>query len=138
MPTIVGVKLRNAPKQVLLDTKGLELAEDGIVVVIGERGPELGKIVTAPRETEDGENAESQVRIERSATPEDLKSAEDLHRREKEAMPVYRRLVAKHALEMKPIDVEFPFDGARGLPGPRAGPRLGVPRAHRHASDRRA
>ena len=64
-------------------------------------------------------------------------------------MKVYRGSSTKHGLDMKPIDVEYLFDGsrgrlllrrrgARGLPRPRPRPRRRVPRAHRHAPDRRA
>jgi cell fate regulator YaaT (PSP1 superfamily) len=53
--------------------------------------------------------------VVRVASPDDMKVAADLHTRERAAMPVYRRLVAKHKLEMKPTDVEFLFDGQRAV-----------------------
>ena len=113
MPTVVGVRLRSTVKPVLVDTQGLEIPADGIVAVKGERGIELGRVVSGPRPSEEGESLDGDVRLDRVATPDDLALAEDLHRREKEAMAGYRRLVQKHGLDMKPIDVEYLFDGGR-------------------------
>jgi cell fate regulator YaaT (PSP1 superfamily) len=113
MPTIVGVKLRNAVKPVLLDTGEAELDTDAILVVNGDRGLELGRVVIGPRELEEGESLDSAARYERTASDQDLRAAEELHGKERDAMPVYRRLVAKHGLDMKPIDVEYLFDRSK-------------------------
>jgi cell fate regulator YaaT (PSP1 superfamily) len=115
MPTVVGVTLRNAPSPTMMDPLGVETALDDVVVIESERGTELGRVSTAAREREPRDHVNTVDRIARVATPEDLKIAEELHQREKEAMPVYRRLVAKHHLEMKPTDVEFLFDGQRAV-----------------------
>jgi cell fate regulator YaaT (PSP1 superfamily) len=115
MPTVVGVILRNTAKPELFDADGLELAADDVVVVTTERGRELGRAHAAARETLAGEVLDDVNRVERAATPEDLAKAEDLHRKEREAIPVYRRLVEKHKLDMKPTDVEFLFDGSRAI-----------------------
>jgi cell fate regulator YaaT (PSP1 superfamily) len=116
VPAIVGVRLRNAAKPVLLDIDIIEgIAADTIVLVDSERGPELGAVTCDPREAEAGERVDAASRIVRVATADDLRSAEDIHRREREALPVYRRLVNKHKLDMKPTDVEFSFDGTRAV-----------------------
>lgn len=116
MPAIVGVRLRNAAKPVLLDIDAVEgLAAGTIVVVDSERGPELGTVTIDPREAAEGERVDAASRIVRVATSDDLQTGEDLHRREREGLPVYRRLVNKHKLDMKPTDVEFSFDGTRAV-----------------------
>ncbi|MDO8915092.1 MAG: stage 0 sporulation family protein [Coriobacteriia bacterium] len=116
MPAIVGVRLRNAAKPVLLDIDIIEgIAADTIVLVDSERGPELGAVTFDPREALAGDRVDAASRIVRVATADDLRSAEDIHRREREALPVYRRLVNKHKLDMKPTDVEFSFDGTRAV-----------------------
>jgi cell fate regulator YaaT (PSP1 superfamily) len=114
VPTIVGVRIRGASRPVPFDAAGTEdVAADEIVVVATERGRELGRTVESPREQAEGERVESANRVDRVATPEDLKRAEELTAKEREALPVYRRLVGKHKLDMKPTEVEFAFDGGR-------------------------
>jgi len=115
MPTVVGVILRNTAKAELFDARGLELAADDVAVVTTERGQELGRVHDAAREIAVGESLDDVKRVERLATDEDLAKAEDLRRKEREAIPVYRRLVEKHELDMKPTDVEFLFDGSRAI-----------------------
>jgi len=114
MPTVVGVILRNAPSAELVEPADVEIQIDDIVVVETDRGTELGRIAATEREREEGDVVAS-YRILRVATPEDLKLAEELHAREREAMQVYRRLVAKHGLEMKPTEVEFLFDESKAV-----------------------
>jgi cell fate regulator YaaT (PSP1 superfamily) len=116
VPAIVGVRLRNAARPVLLDIASVEgLTAESIVVVDSERGPELGAVTCEPRDAAEGERVETTTRVVRVATSDDLRTAEDIHRREREALPAYRRLVNKHKLDMKPTDVEFSFDGTRAI-----------------------
>ena len=49
--------------------------------------------------------------IDRIATQEDLARAEELSAKEAEALPVFRELVHEYKLDMKPIDVEYLFNG---------------------------
>ncbi|MDO8963749.1 MAG: regulatory iron-sulfur-containing complex subunit RicT [Coriobacteriia bacterium] len=115
MPTVVGVILRNAAKPELFDAGEIELAVDDVAVVSTERGEELGRVAESPRDRASNESLDAANRVVRVAAREDLECAEELHAREKAAMPVYRRLVEKHKLDMKPTDVEFLFDGARAV-----------------------
>jgi cell fate regulator YaaT (PSP1 superfamily) len=115
MPTIVGVTLRNAPSAVWIDPAGVETQLDDVVVVESERGTELGRVSIAEHEREGRETPEAGLTIARVATSEDMTLSAELHAAERAAMPVYRRLVAKHKLDMKPTDVEFLFDGQRAV-----------------------
>jgi cell fate regulator YaaT (PSP1 superfamily) len=115
MPTVVGVTLRNAPSAVLIDPADVELELDDVAVVETERGTELGRVSEPPREREPRDSVDAANSIARAATDEDLAHAAELHTRERAAMPVYRRLVTKHKLDMKPTDVEFLFDDERAV-----------------------
>jgi cell fate regulator YaaT (PSP1 superfamily) len=115
MPTIVGITLRNAASAVPFDPADLDLSIDDVVVVTTERGTELGRVTKAAHERGTGELPDVANRIVGKASTEELEKAAELHARERAAMPVYRRLVEKHKLEMKPTDVEFLFDGARAV-----------------------
>ena len=115
MPTIVGITLRNAASAVPFDPADLDLSIDDVVVVTTERGTELGRVTKAAHERGTGELPDVANRIVGKASTEELEKAAELHTRERAAMPIYRRLVEKHKLEMKPTDVEFLFDGERAV-----------------------
>jgi cell fate regulator YaaT (PSP1 superfamily) len=124
VPTIVGVKLRNPAKPVLFDigsAEGLDI--DDIVIVATDRGEELGRVASEPAEKTEGAFVDHANRVVRVATREDLEAAEDLNRREREAQPVYRRLVNKHKLDMKPTDVESRWTASArcSISSPRSG-----------------
>lgn len=111
MPTVVGVKLRNAAKPLYFDPAGTEPAEGDNVIVCTDRGTEFGEVVKPAHEVEASEIPAPLKPVERIATEEDIAHAEELRSKEQDAMLTYRRLVAKHKLDMKPIDVEYLFDG---------------------------
>jgi cell fate regulator YaaT (PSP1 superfamily) len=114
VPTIVGVRIRGASRTVPFDIAGIEdVTADQIVVVTTERGQELGRTVEEPREQAEGERLDASARLDRVATPEDLARTDELDAKEREAQTVYRRLVGKHKLDMKPTEVEYAFDGGR-------------------------
>ncbi|HEY5549528.1 MAG TPA: regulatory iron-sulfur-containing complex subunit RicT [Coriobacteriia bacterium] len=115
MPTIVGITLRNSASAVPFDPADVELSLDDVVVVTTERGTELGRVSKAPHERKACELPDVANKLVRKADAEDLEKAAEFHAREKAAMPIYRRLVAKHKLDMKPTDVEFLYDGERAV-----------------------
>lgn len=111
MPTVVGVKLRFAPKTLWFDPVEATPQEGDTVIVETERGTELGLVSQAPKEVAGADLPAPLKPIARVATAEDLAEADELAEREREAMPVFRRLVEKYKLDMKPIDVEYLFGG---------------------------
>jgi len=111
MPTVVGVKLRFAPKVLFFDPAGTEPMPGQTVVVQTERGTELGQVVDVPCELEDAQLPAAPKPVERIATDEDLALAEELAEKEREAMRVYRQLIEESHLDMKPVDVEYLFGG---------------------------
>ena len=111
MPTVVGVKLRFAPKVLFFDPAGTEPGPGDAVVVQTERGSELGQVVDVPCEVESSEIPAPLKQVERIATEEDLEFAEELAEKEREAMRTFRQLVEEHGLDMKPVDVECLFGG---------------------------
>lgn len=110
MPTVVGVRLRFS-KTLWFESMGLEPAENAKVVVDTERGTEIGRVVQTPHEVSDADLPAALKPVVRIATDEDLARAEELAAKEREAMPVFREMVAAHKLDMKPVDVEYLLDG---------------------------
>ena len=111
MPTVVGVKLRFAPKTLWFDPSGLELAEGDSVIVETERGVEIGLVAQASHEVENSALHAPLKPLMRVADAEDLAYSDELTEKEREAMPVFRELVGSYKLDMKPIDVEYLFGG---------------------------
>ena len=111
MPTVVGVKLRFAPKALWFDPNGTEPEEGDSVIVETERGVEFGSVIAAPHEVTDSELAAPLSPIMRGAGPDDLAYEDELEVKERDAMPVFREVVAEHKLDMKAVDVEYLFGG---------------------------
>ena len=113
MPTVVGVKLRFSPKTLHFDPAGHELEQGDHVVVETERGKEFGEVVDAAREIPKAELVSALKPVVRVADDSDLKHVSELERQEDEAVPVFRELINKHELDMKPVGIEHLFDGGK-------------------------
>lgn len=113
MPTVVGVRLRSASKTLTFEAAGTDPHAGDHVVVRTERGEEMGEVVSGAHEAAEGEVVAELKPVLRVASDEDLARAEELHEREREAMAAYRELVTEHGLDMKPIGVEYLFDGGK-------------------------
>ena len=111
MPTVVGVKLRYAPKTLWFDPVETNPAEGANVIVETERGTEIGLVAQAPHEVADSQLPAPLKPILRVATEDDLACNDELTAKERDAMPVFRELVNYYKLDMKPIDVEYLFSG---------------------------
>ena len=110
MPTVVGVRLRFS-KTLWFDPAGAMPAEGDVVLVETERGTELGVVAQAPHEVTDQQLPAALKPVVRVADEDDLARAEELRAKEREALPVFRELVVERKLDMKPVDVEYLFDG---------------------------
>ncbi len=113
MPTVVGVKLRFAPKTLFFDPTGFDVAQGDHVIVQTERGTEFGVVVDEAHEMAASQLSAPLKPLSRMATENDLAKDQEHKGLETEAMPVFRELVREHKLEMKPVDVEYLFDGGK-------------------------
>ena len=55
------------------------------------------------------------VTLERKATPEDMNKLEELHKKERDAFPIFKEKVENHKLDMKLIQTHFLFDEPKAL-----------------------
>jgi len=99
----------------LIGAEDCALSVGDMVIVRSDHGDELGRISSEPHEAAEGRPADAGLRIVRIASREDIERAEELRAKEREAMLLYRRLVDKLGLDMKPTDVEYLLDGARAI-----------------------
>ncbi len=118
MARILPVKLPLSSKVLWFDANGVEAVKGDDVIVLTARGNEFGTVSDAPFEAtpEQLSSLKSALKpVRRLATEEDVQTAHELHQRGLDAMPAYRELVEEEGLEMRPISVEFLFDGDKAV-----------------------
>ncbi len=113
MAEIVGVRFKRGGRVYYFDPRGLKLEVDDPVVVKTSRGLELGWVVVAPYQVPQEELAEPLEPVERKAEPEDIKHAEELESKEREALEKCSKLVNKLGLPMKLLCAEYNLEGNR-------------------------
>ncbi len=115
MPTVVAVKLRFNPKTLWFSANEAQPVEGDHVIVETERGIEMGLATSGPFEVTEEELRAPLKPVVRVATEEDLRAVDSLSQREDDALPIFRELVKKYKLDMKPIDVEYLFGGDKAV-----------------------
>ena len=120
MPTIIPVKFTYAARDLWFDPAGTGAQEADHVICTTERGTEIGLATGDAREVSEEELehviGHAQLRsVVRIATDSDLDRAEQLAARGEDAMPTFRRLVGASGLDMKPVGVEYLFDGEKAV-----------------------
>ena len=120
MPTIIPVKFTYAARDLWFDPAGTGAQEADHVICTTERGTEIGLATADAREVSEEELehviGHAQLRsVVRIATDSDLDRAEQLAARGEDAMPTFRRLVGASGLDMKPVGVEYLFDGEKAV-----------------------
>ena len=118
MTEVVTVKLRHDMKLRWFVTCDPKPQTGDHVIVETDRGCEMGLVCEDVCEVSDEQIAElpSPLKpVKRVATDEDLARADELAERAEETMPLFRELVDKHGLDMKPVRVEYLFDGDKAV-----------------------
>jgi cell fate regulator YaaT (PSP1 superfamily) len=113
VPTVVGVKLRFANKVLYFDPQQTEPSEGELVIVETDRGKEMGEVVSEAHDVPKAEIVSPLKPVLRVASQSDADQLDGLRAQEDEAMPVFRELIEKHELDMKPVAVEYLFDGTK-------------------------
>jgi len=113
MADIVGIRFKKAGKVYYFDPVGIDLEVNDYVVVKTTRGLELGYVVIAPRQVLVSEVTTPLKPVVRKAEPEDIRHAQELEEKEKEALTECGKLIAKLNLPMKLLSAEYNLDGSR-------------------------
>ena len=113
MADIVGVRFKRVGKVYYFDPIGINLGINDYVVVETTRGLEMGQVVIAPKQVLASDVAKPLKPIVRQAGPEDIKRAQELEAKEREALDECRKLINKLQLPMKGLSAEYNFDGSR-------------------------
>ncbi len=115
MIEIIGIRFKEVGKVYYFSPKGKTVAAGDKVIVETARGVEYGEVVIPNRKIEESGVVQPLKPIIRVATPEDEKTIKDNEAKEIEIMKVFVKKIAEHKLDMKPIDVDYTFDGSKIL-----------------------
>ena len=112
---VVGVRFRSAGKTYYFDPRGITAKKGDFAVVETTRGPEFGEICIANTEVSETEVVSPLRPLLRIATPADIEKNSYNREKEQQAIEIFQKKIAEHKLEMKPIDVQYAFDGSKLL-----------------------
>jgi cell fate regulator YaaT (PSP1 superfamily) len=113
MATVVGVVFQPGGKVYSFDPAGLELRWDERVICQTARGRDYGRVVQANHIVPDEELTGPLKRIVRRAVPGDEEQLKSNRVEAKRAMLLFRELIKRHGLPVKPVSSELVFDGSR-------------------------
>ncbi len=113
MPKVVEITLRGLIRGYAIDAKNCGVKPGDQAVVRTARGLELADVRSEPREMPEGAMKGEPRTLERKATADDLRRAQENEARERDALAVAAKKVAEHGLPMKMISAECTLDGGR-------------------------
>ena len=112
---IISVKFKEKGKTYYFDANGVTAKAGDHVVVQTSKGQEYAECVEGNHFVDDQTVVPPLRPVLRLATEADDRRAADNKRREKEAFAYCQKRIADHKLDMKLVDVEYSFDGAKLL-----------------------
>ena len=113
MKEIIGVRFREGGKIYSFDPGELSPVAGERVIVETSRGIELGTVSDERHSVDESIIVAPLRKALRIASPEDIKTAEELRSREKSAVVICQEKIEAHQLEMKVINAECSFDGSK-------------------------
>jgi cell fate regulator YaaT (PSP1 superfamily) len=95
------------------NTDGIELTPGMFVIVEADKGEDLGRIGMVGDSLGDRRRKKKSLTITREAGEGEIKRWKALTEKEKGAFEDFRRRVERREMSMKPVDVEYQFDGKK-------------------------
>ena len=113
MIEVISVKFKEGGKAYYFDPIGKKVKKDSTVIVEMQNGREMGVVSEGNHLVSEEEVIRPLCKMIRFANERDFKRKEDNNIREKEALAVCEKMIARHRLDMKLIDAEYTFDGSK-------------------------
>lgn len=113
MKKVVGIKFKQGGKVYFFDPGFLQLKQKDMVVVETSQGEDIGEVDIEKREIDEEKFNKDIKKVIRIATNKDLKHAEKLKKKEKEAFEICQKKIKKYELPMNLVEVEFRFDDSK-------------------------
>ena len=115
MAEIIGVRFKDVGKVYYFSPCGISFRHGDKVIVETARGVECGDIVLANRKISEKSLVSPLKKVLRKADENDILQAQKNREKEKEIMKTFSEKIRRHNLDMKPIDVDYTFDGTKIL-----------------------
>lgn len=113
MTEVIGIRFKEGGKVYYFEPRG-NVAKDGdYAVVETARGVEFGKVYQPNKLVSSDEIVAPLRPVIRIATEKDIKQNEENTKKEEEALKICQQKVSSHQLEMKLVEAEYTFDGAK-------------------------
>lgn len=110
---IIGVRFKDVGKVYYFAPKGEQFKHGDSVIVETARGVECGEVVLPNRQFPQSGLVSPLKEIVRKATEADFRQLEQNRKKEEEIMKTFTDKIREHKLDMKPIEVEYTFDGSK-------------------------
>lgn len=115
MTEIIGIRFKEVGKVYYFSPDKKKVRIGSKVIVETARGVEYGEVVIPNRMVDDNSVVQPLKPIIRVATADDERTIKENKAKEADIMAVFTKKIAEHKLEMKPINVEYTFDGSKIL-----------------------
>ena len=110
---VVGIRFKDGGKVYYFAPNGVVATTNDYAVVETARGVEFGKVCQGNKMVSNDEIVAPLRPILRIATEKDIKTNEENKKKEAEALRICQEKVTAHGLEMKLVEAEYTFDGAK-------------------------
>ena len=112
MKTVVGVQFYKSNKVYYFSPNRVACQVGDDVVVETARGAEIARVAQGPMEVEEDKIVPPLKNVLRLVTQKDRAQQEKNRKQEAAALAVFEKKIADHELVMKPVSVEYGFDGS--------------------------
>ncbi|MBM7000281.1 hypothetical protein I3I95_09160, partial [bacterium] len=113
MPTVIPVRMHFNSEDLWFSPENTGAVGGDYVIVSTERGTEFGLATRDPFQAPADETHGTLKPVLRVATDADVRQAEGLAAKGERTMPLFRQLIDKYQLDMKPAGVEYLFGGEK-------------------------
>ena len=115
MTEVISVKFKNKGKVYFFEPAGLKVPDNTDVIVETSKGLEYATCTWGNHWVDDTALVPPLRPVIRIATEEDTKRCEENKAKEAEAFEVCQKMIVKHEIDMKLVDVEYNFEGTKIL-----------------------
>ncbi|MBQ8611576.1 MAG: stage 0 sporulation family protein [Oscillospiraceae bacterium] len=115
MKQVIGVRFKPTGKIYYFDPGELRVEKGDYVIVETSRGVECGEVAQPNHGVADSSVVKPLKQVVRAADSVDIRKAKQNRENEAKAFRICEERIAKHKLDMKLVEVEYPFDSSKIL-----------------------
>ena len=115
MKQVIGVRFKPTGKIYYFDPGELRVEKGDFVIVETSRGVECGEVAQPNHGVADSSVVKPLKKVVRAADSVDIRKAKQNRENEAKAFRICEERIAKHKLDMKLVEVEYPFDSSKIL-----------------------